>query len=694
MKTKITIFIIVLIFLTITGGNLLSQDGTKSLLLDNTNWLSSGKYIDCGIPQFGATDKITVSAWVRETFKDGSDQHEGGYQWATIASLDNHSLRDNGQFWLQHSTNDTRFEWLVYGTSQKYLYSTTQPVLNKWYFVTGVYDATNSPHLRLYVNGVLESSSDAISGNVRNVDPAKYVLNIGRIPSSYRFFNGYIDDLRIYWGTALSTDQIRQQMFSKNTVVSTNLVRYYTFDQSTGIGVIDSANSGTVNATYYSAVVDVHGLLGSNTGFDRNLKIIQDSDKVWTSNSWAGKTFVTIAGKGFGVNVDRTIVSNSLNNKLTLDSWVNSNSTNDPITDIPGSNLPNMTYFAIKDVNASGQWANSTAPLCNNFGYIKTTTPTSVGPVGGNITGTITSTPGSANNIALYQWGITSGTPVTNGETFPGTVNKRSNIVWGIQSWGTVTTNLIINYSSIGGVSSNVKLLRRNRDDTTWTDITSSATLNYSLSTYTYNGVTGSYEFALGEDANSPMPVEIKTFNSSVLKNNVLLNWTSFNENNNSGFEIQRFDFNNWNKTGFVTGKGNSVIPVNYSFEDKNLNSGKYKYRLKQIDHNGNFCFYNLNNEVEIGTPKTFELEQNYPNPFNPVTKINYQIPFDGNVLVKIYDLTGREIKVLNNKIEKAGYHSLTFDASGLPSGIYIFRINFSGNGSALAKIMKLSLVK
>lgn len=694
MKIKFATCFIVLLVLAISGGNIFSQDGNKSILLDNTNWLSSGKFIDCGIPQFGATNKITVSAWVREIYKDGSDLHEGGYQWATIASLDNHSLRDDGQFWLQHSSNDTRFEWLVYGSSQKYLYSTTQPVLNKWYYVTGVYDGANSPRIRIYVNGVMESSSDGTSGNIRNVDPAKYVLDIGRIPSSYRFLNGYIDDLRIYWGTALTTDQIRQQMFSKSTVVSTNLVRYYTFDQTTGIGVVDSANGGIINATYYAATVDVHGSLGSNTGFDRNLKTIQDVDKSWTDNSWAGKTFVTIAGKGFGVNIDRTIISNVLNNKLTLDSWVNENASYDPITDIPGTNPPNMTYFAVKDVDATGQWAVSTAPLCNNSSYIKTTTPVTVGPSGGDITGTITSTPGNANNIVLYQWGTTSGAPVTTGETFPGVVNKRSNIIWGIQTWGSVTTDLVINFSSIGGVSTSVKLLRRNRDNTNWSDVTASATLNYSLSTYSVNGVTGSYEYALGEDVNSPMPVEIKALTSSVTGNQVTLNWISLSEKNNSGFEIQRFENNNWNKAGFVKGKGDANSPTNYSFEDKNLNSGKYKYKLKQIDYNGNFCYYELNNEIEIGVPKTFSVKQNYPNPFNPVTKIDYQLPFDCNVSARIYDLTGREVFMLENKTEKAGYNTMIFDASKLASGIYIFRLNISGSGGNLSKTLKISLIK
>ncbi|MBI5401804.1 MAG: T9SS type A sorting domain-containing protein [Ignavibacteriae bacterium] len=695
-KNYCAILLITIVFTLIINKYLYSQDGNKSLFLDNTNWLYSGDYVDCGIPQFPVTDKITVCAWVKEIYKNGTDLHEGGYKWATIATLDNHAARDNGQFWLQHNSDDTRFEWAVYSNSRQYIFSTTNPSLNKWYFVCAVYDGSNSPRMRLYVNGVLESTSDATSGNIRNVDPTKYMLNIGRMPSSYRFLSGYIDDLRIYWGTALTTDQIRQQMYSKSTIVNTNLVRYYTFDQTSGIGVIDSANSGIINATYYSAIVDVHGTVGSNTGFDRNLKIIQDGEKTWADNVWVGKTLVTVAGRGFGVNVDRTIVSNLFTNQLTLDTWVNSNSAYDPISDIPGTNPPNMTYFAVKDVNAVEQWSNSTAPLCNNWNYIKTQTPTTVGPAGGNITGTITTTPNDANNIALYQWGTTTGDPVTTGETFPGVVNKRSNIVWGIQKWGTVTTNLVFDFSAIGGLSSNVRLLRRTRDDTAWIDVTASASLNFSQSTFTLNNVTASYEFALGEDENSPMPVEIKTFYSNIIENNIELNWITSSEINNSGFEVQRMINNQpWQFVGFVKAMGSEQCGYSYKYFDNFLQPGIYKYRLKQIDLNGNFKYYYLNSDVVLSQPKHFELKQNYPNPFNPETKIEYSVPDKGIVDIIIYDITGKEIShLINKKYREAGYYSAKFEGNSLPAGVYFYKFYFKSGSSTFSSTKKMVLLK
>jgi hypothetical protein len=73
--------------------------------------------------------------------------------------------------------------------------------------------------------------------------------------------------------------------------------------------------------------------------------------------------------------------------------------------------------------------------------------------------------------------------------------------------------------------------------------------------------------------------------------------------------------------------------------------------------------------------PDKFELSQNYPNPFNPVTKINYAIPEQSVVTVKVFDMLGREVAVLVNEQKAAGYYTLDFDASALSSGVYIYKM-------------------
>ncbi len=81
-----------------------------------------------------------------------------------------------------------------------------------------------------------------------------------------------------------------------------------------------------------------------------------------------------------------------------------------------------------------------------------------------------------------------------------------------------------------------------------------------------------------------------------------------------------------------------------------------------------------------VGTPLSlipdkYELSQNYPNPFNPVTKINFSIPKQGFVTLRIFDVTGREVSKLVSEVKEAGYHSINFNASEFASGVYFYRL-------------------
>ncbi|MBS1492628.1 MAG: T9SS type A sorting domain-containing protein [Bacteroidetes bacterium] len=184
------------------------------------------------------------------------------------------------------------------------------------------------------------------------------------------------------------------------------------------------------------------------------------------------------------------------------------------------------------------------------------------------------------------------------------------------------------------------------------------------------------------------LPVELASFTSNVNGNNVMLNWSTVSEENNLGFEIERNSFGTgWTKVGFVTGAGNSNTARNYSFTDNGLNSGRYNYRLKQIDYNGNYKYYDLQNEVVIGVPNKFALMQNYPNPFNPTTIINYQLAINSFVTLKIFDISGREVKQLVNEVQQAGYYAVDFNASSLSSGTYFYKLT-SANFSDVKKMI------
>jgi len=206
----------------------------------------------------------------------------------------------------------------------------------------------------------------------------------------------------------------------------------------------------------------------------------------------------------------------------------------------------------------------------------------------------------------------------------------------------------------------------------------------------THNASNQTYNVVLRDFIDIPLPVELSSFVSLVIGGNVKLNWTTSSEDNNSGFEVQRSIINGeWSVVNFVRGIGNSNSPQNYSYEDRNLPSRKYKYRLKQIDYNGNFRYYDLQNEVVIGIPEKFSLSQNYPNPFNPATVIRYSLIENRFTTLKIYDINGKEVATLVNQIQNAGYYAIDFDGSKLASGQYFYKLQ-AGNFSQVKRMILL----
>lgn len=190
------------------------------------------------------------------------------------------------------------------------------------------------------------------------------------------------------------------------------------------------------------------------------------------------------------------------------------------------------------------------------------------------------------------------------------------------------------------------------------------------------------------------LPVELSSFASAISGNNVTLNWTTASEMNNSGFDIERSSSDNeWTKAGNVSGIGNSNSPHLYTFADRGLSAGSYKYRLKQIDYNGNFEYFNLTNDVNIGMPNNFSLSQNYPNPFNPSTTISFAIPKEGFATLTVYDNSGKEVATLINEFKTAGYHTTNFSASSLASGAYFYKLEVKDENS-FVQVRKMIVLK
>ena len=183
------------------------------------------------------------------------------------------------------------------------------------------------------------------------------------------------------------------------------------------------------------------------------------------------------------------------------------------------------------------------------------------------------------------------------------------------------------------------------------------------------------------------VPVELTSLNIDNKSNNVILSWTTATETNNKGFEIERKSKEIWEKIAFVEGKGSTTETQSYQFIDKDLKPAKYQYRLKQIDFDGTVSYSSII-EGEVAAPDKFDLSQNYPNPFNPLTVINYQLPVNSFVTLKIYDVLGNEIKTVVNENQEAGTYKINFDGSSLTSGMYIYKL--TANGFTSTKKMML----
>lgn len=86
-----------------------------------------------------------------------------------------------------------------------------------------------------------------------------------------------------------------------------------------------------------------------------------------------------------------------------------------------------------------------------------------------------------------------------------------------------------------------------------------------------------------------------------------------------------------------------------------------------------------VSNEEEVLAPATVSLAQNYPNPFNPTTSITYSIAKSGMVKLEVFDLLGQKMASLVDQVQTAGTHEIIFEASEIPSGIYIYRLSSDG---------------
>jgi hypothetical protein len=212
-------------------------------------------------------------------------------------------------------------------------------------------------------------------------------------------------------------------------------------------------------------------------------------------------------------------------------------------------------------------------------------------------------------------------------------------------------------------------------------------------------GISEFSDWALG-DITRPLPIQLASFTWTALAGSgIRLEWATLSEINNYGFYVQKRPKGETAFAdipgSFVAGGGTTAQPHSYSYVDAGFMGGVWEYRLKQVDldnsvHFSDFLVVDAVNAVVEETPKEFALLQNYPNPFNPKTVVSYQLPAAGDVRLAVYDLLGREVATLVNEWRPAGKYNVAFDASGLSSGVYLYKLESNGKSAT----RKLTLVR
>ncbi len=192
------------------------------------------------------------------------------------------------------------------------------------------------------------------------------------------------------------------------------------------------------------------------------------------------------------------------------------------------------------------------------------------------------------------------------------------------------------------------------------------------------------------------VPVELTSFTATSVSGTIVLNWETATETNNNGFEIQRRVNNegSWTTVGFKNGNGTTTQPHHYTYTDdiSDINATSVAYRLKQVDFDGSSEF---SKEVLVDNiaPAQYSLSQNFPNPFNPTTVINFALPYNSFVSLKVYNSLGQEVSTLVNETKQAGSYKVNFNASGLSSGVYYYILR-AGNNNEFVKSNKMILLK
>jgi hypothetical protein len=284
-----------------------------------------------------------------------------------------------------------------------------------------------------------------------------------------------------------------------------------------------------------------------------------------------------------------------------------------------------------------------------------------------------------------------------------GSINQSLSIGSGTRSGSSVTISIYSSYKALSTTATNYYICIDDGASTASGSVRCKVASSSSF-TITSGTLTTTINNAYLSSANVSLPVELTSFIASTNGSAITLNWQTATEVNNYGFEIERrtianhqiarSSIDNWLKVGFAAGNGTSNTPRSYCYTDNTTATGRYVYRLKQVDNDGAFK-YSQSVEVSTQAPKQFSLSQNYPNPFNPATQIRYELKQHSKIKIEILNLLGQKVQTLLETEQDKGMYTVPFDAAGLAGGTYFYKITaYDGNKLLFTETRKMLFTK
>lgn len=193
------------------------------------------------------------------------------------------------------------------------------------------------------------------------------------------------------------------------------------------------------------------------------------------------------------------------------------------------------------------------------------------------------------------------------------------------------------------------------------------------------------------------LPVQMTAILAEPEDRGIRLIWSTATESHAAGFYVWRsgMEKDDYHRIShaLIPARGSSSGGEEYDFLDQQVQEGvTYWYRIECVSTDGTSDFYGPVSALGVqAVPREFGLSHNYPNPFNPETAFRYQLPESGEVLITVYSLLGKQVRVLVKGHRPAGYYEERWDGNddlGRPagSGIYLLRVQ-AGRHSMIRKM-------